>query len=80
MIPRPYIAKWQRHAPWKQFAQIEQDLVISRTLIEIFSDDLLNTKVKKDARSSLCIWRKVFNLVTLDYIPRGVFSYSQRNL
>lgn len=41
MIPKPYIAQWQEHAPWKQFSQIEQDLVISRTLIDIFSDDFL---------------------------------------
>ncbi|WKB81371.1 nucleotidyl transferase AbiEii/AbiGii toxin family protein [Cellulophaga lytica] len=41
MIPRPYIAKWQEHAPWKSFSQVEQDLVISRTLVEIFSDDFL---------------------------------------
>ncbi len=41
MIPKPDIAKWQEHAPWKQFAQVEQDLVISRTLIAIFSDDFL---------------------------------------
>ncbi|MFO8234335.1 MAG: nucleotidyl transferase AbiEii/AbiGii toxin family protein [Bacteroidales bacterium] len=41
MIPRPDIARWQQHAPWKEFAQVEQDLVISRTLIEIFSDDFL---------------------------------------
>lgn len=41
MIPRPDIAKWQRHAPWKEFAQVEQDLVISRTLVEIFSDEFL---------------------------------------
>ena len=41
MIPKPYIAKWQEHAPWKQFYQIEQDLVISRALVEIFSDDFL---------------------------------------
>ena len=41
MIPKPYIAKWQDHAPWKQFYQVEQDLVISRTLVEIFSDDFL---------------------------------------
>ncbi len=41
MIPKPYIAKWQQYAPWKEFAQIEQDLIISRTLIEIFSDDFL---------------------------------------
>ena len=41
MIPRPDIAKWQEHAPWKSFSQVEQDLVISRTLVELFSDDFL---------------------------------------
>ncbi len=41
MIPKPYIAEWQEHTPWKQFYQVEQDLVISRTLIQIFSDDFL---------------------------------------
>lgn len=41
MIPKPDIAKWQEHAPWKQFYQVEQDLVISRALVEIFSDDFL---------------------------------------
>jgi predicted nucleotidyltransferase component of viral defense system len=41
MISKPYIAKWQEHAPWKQFSQVEQDLVISRALVEIFSDDFL---------------------------------------
>lgn len=42
MIPRPDIAKWQINAPWKEFMQIEQDLIISRTLVELFSDDFLN--------------------------------------
>lgn len=41
MIPRPYIAQWQEHAPWKDFSQVEQDLIISRTLVEIFSDGFL---------------------------------------
>jgi len=41
MIPKPYIAKWQEYAPWKQFYQVEQDLVISRALVEIFSDEFL---------------------------------------
>jgi predicted nucleotidyltransferase component of viral defense system len=41
MIAKPYVAKWQDHAPWKQFYQVEQDLVISRALVEIFSDDFL---------------------------------------
>ncbi len=36
MIPKPHKAKWQDHVPWKQFYQVEQDLVISRALIDIF--------------------------------------------
>jgi len=41
MIPKPYISKWQKNTPWKTFHQIEQDLIISRILVEIFSDDFL---------------------------------------
>lgn len=41
MIPKPYLAKWQQNAPWKEFAQVEQDLIISRLLVEIFSDTFL---------------------------------------
>lgn len=41
MIPKPYIAKWQEYAPWKEFSQVEQDLIISRALVEIFSDEYL---------------------------------------
>jgi predicted nucleotidyltransferase component of viral defense system len=42
MIPKPYIAQWQSHAPWKELYQIEQDLIISRALVAIFSDPFLN--------------------------------------
>lgn len=41
MIPKPYIAKWKDHAPWTTNEQVEQDLVISRALVEIFSDEFL---------------------------------------
>lgn len=41
MIPKPNIARWQEYAPWKHFSQVEQDLVISRTLVELFSDEYL---------------------------------------
>ncbi len=33
MIPRPHIAKWQQHAPWKEFAQVEQDLIVKNILM-----------------------------------------------
>ena len=41
MIPRDYINEWRERAPWNEDFQIEQDLVISRALVEIFSDPLL---------------------------------------
>ncbi len=41
MIPRAHISKWRTHAPWQLNEQVEQDLVISRALVEIFSDDIL---------------------------------------
>ena len=36
MIPKDYITEWREHAPWVQDTQVEQDLVISRALVEIF--------------------------------------------
>lgn len=41
MIPRRYIEEWKQNAPWPDNAQVEQDLVIERALVEIFSDVLL---------------------------------------
>lgn len=41
MIPLRYINEWKAHAPWPIDAQVEQDLIIARALVEIFSDDLL---------------------------------------
>jgi len=42
MIPRPHVALWQDHAPWRQFFQVEQDLVVCRVLVELFSDEYLS--------------------------------------
>jgi predicted nucleotidyltransferase component of viral defense system len=36
MIPQDFITEWRAHAPWTQDVQVEQDLVISRALIEIY--------------------------------------------
>jgi predicted nucleotidyltransferase component of viral defense system len=41
MIPRDYITEWREHAPWVQDFQVEQDLVISRALVDIFSHPAL---------------------------------------
>ncbi|KAA6323677.1 hypothetical protein EZS27_026907 [termite gut metagenome] len=41
MIPQLYIREWKAEAPWQNDAQVEQDLVIARTVVELYSDDLL---------------------------------------
>ncbi|HQP37661.1 MAG TPA: nucleotidyl transferase AbiEii/AbiGii toxin family protein [Polyangiaceae bacterium] len=38
MIPRANVTAWRAHAPWPLDEQVEQDLVIHRALVEIFSD------------------------------------------
>ena len=45
MINRNAILQWSEHAPWIDNAQIEQDLIICRALIAIFSDDFLASQL-----------------------------------
>src|SRR3989344_8375217 len=42
MIPRAHITEWSNHVPWQTNEQVEQDLIISRALIEIFNDEFLS--------------------------------------
>jgi hypothetical protein len=41
MIPRAHITAWRPQAPWSTDAQVEQDLLLSRAIVEIFSDPLV---------------------------------------
>ena len=41
MIPAADIILWQSTHPWADMAQVEQDLVISRAMVEIFSQPVL---------------------------------------
>ena len=41
MIPQDYITQWRERAPWSEDFQVEQDLVISRALVAMFSDPVL---------------------------------------
>lgn len=41
MIPKAYIDAWRSLAPWNEASQVEQDLVISRAIVEIFSNEFL---------------------------------------
>jgi predicted nucleotidyltransferase component of viral defense system len=41
MIPQLHIRAWKAQASWQSDAQVEQDLVIARAIVEMYSDDLL---------------------------------------
>ncbi|MBI5442214.1 MAG: nucleotidyl transferase AbiEii/AbiGii toxin family protein [Deltaproteobacteria bacterium] len=41
MIPRAHITAWRGTAPWLTDAQVEQDLALSRALVEIYADPIL---------------------------------------
>lgn len=41
MIPQNNIIEWSNVVSWRTNEQVEQDLVICRALVEIFSDDYL---------------------------------------
>ena len=45
MIPESSIIQWREVAPWPNDAQVEQDLIISRALVEIFNHEFLKGKV-----------------------------------
>lgn len=41
MIPKSYITEWSKKAPWINNYQVEQDLIIERAIVEIFSHNEL---------------------------------------
>ena len=43
MIPQVAITQWSNTVPWSNMHQVEQDLILSRALVEIYSDDLLSS-------------------------------------
>lgn len=45
MIPQAYLQAWSASAPWPDFRQIEQDLIICRALCDLFNAPALNGKI-----------------------------------
>ena len=45
MIPRANVTAWRAVAPWPTDAQVEQDLVLSRALVEMFNEPRLQERV-----------------------------------
>src|SRR6266516_4690372 len=46
MIPSMNIVAWGKNAPWAQDRQVEKDLILSRTLVEIFNDPFLREQLR----------------------------------
>jgi len=38
MIPQAYLYEWRNHAPWAEMHHVEQDLVLTRAIVELYSD------------------------------------------
>jgi predicted nucleotidyltransferase component of viral defense system len=45
MIPKPVLDHWRQHAPFPLDQQVEQDLIISRSLVEIFNHEHLKDRI-----------------------------------
>jgi predicted nucleotidyltransferase component of viral defense system len=45
LIPRAYIQAWSTRAPWPDLRQVEQDLIISRALCDLFNAPTLHGKI-----------------------------------
>lgn len=45
MIPELFINEWKQFAPWIKDEQVEQDLVLSRAIVEIYSDTNVQSKL-----------------------------------
>ncbi|MBI4604008.1 MAG: nucleotidyl transferase AbiEii/AbiGii toxin family protein [Planctomycetes bacterium] len=45
MIPRAHVTAWRPRAPWSSDAQVEQDLVVCRAVVDLFTDELLAREV-----------------------------------
>jgi predicted nucleotidyltransferase component of viral defense system len=46
VIPSQDIIAWSQHAPWAELRQVEQDLIISRALVELFNDPFLRDQLR----------------------------------
>lgn len=45
MIPQSYITAWRKHAPWQEDYQVEQDLIIHRSLVALFRNEFIRDRL-----------------------------------
>jgi hypothetical protein len=63
VIPQANITAWRAYAPWSDDAQVEQDLALSRAVVELFADRTMTGKVALRGGTALLTVRT--NLVEL---------------
>lgn len=88
MIPRDHITAWRTQAPWVQEFQVEQDLVLSRVLVEIFSEPTLanglafrgGTALHKLYLKPAVRYSEDIDLVQVDAGPAGPTMNALRNV
>lgn len=59
MIPAAYVTDWRRRAPWSTDAQVEQDLVLCRAVVELFTSEELEGLLA--LRGGTALQKLVFN-------------------
>ena len=65
MIAEPYILHWRDSFPWAKMHNVEQDLLISRAVVAIYSDEFLATRLA---------WRGGTALYKLHLKPQARYS------
>ena len=55
MIKEGYIREWNEFVPWKDMLMVEQDLIICRALVSIFSDNFLRENLTLIRPMLLCM-------------------------
>ena len=73
MIPQAFITRWSRGAPWPTDTQIEQDLILSRLIIDIAEHELLGDEFAM--RGGTCLHKLYLPVPArysedLDYVRR----------
>ncbi|HSH41392.1 MAG TPA: hypothetical protein VK973_04630 [Arenicellales bacterium] len=51
MIPHDYITAWRSETPWVQDFQVEQDLITSKALVDVFSAPRLRESLALPGRT-----------------------------
>ena len=74
MIPSDYIIEWRAEAPWVEDAKVEQDLIITKALVNIFSHPVL-----KDAlafRGGTALYKLFLKAADkFDILNRQIFEF-----